>query len=116
MVTVDSRSGHVFTAEPDYLRIKVTDSQGEVIKNISLKARPWSVVADKQGRIWVAYGNYNFMQAFSAASGQFLGDVLVENPDEDLTYLDAKALCLASDGSLVVADKYSVWVYRLPPE
>ncbi len=116
MVAVDTRSGHVFTAEPDYLRIKVTDSQGDLISNIALKARPCSVVADKQGRIWVAYGNYNFMQVFSAANGQFLGDVIVENQDEDLTYLDAKSLCLAPDGLLVVADKYSVWVYRLPPE
>ena len=108
-------NGRTYQEESDYLRLKVIDSKGVFMYRLQLKEKPWTIALDKQDRVYVGYGNYNFIQVFSGATGQFLGDLTVEKPDVNRTYLDAKYLCVTPEGYLVVAGSYNVWVYRLPP-
>jgi hypothetical protein len=110
---LDPQNKRSYIADTEFSRIKVMDENGNLSKFIALKDRPWALTLDAAGRLFVGYGNYDFIQVFSAANGNFLGDLKVENPDPDSTYLDARALCVTEDGLLVAADRHSVWIYQL---
>jgi len=113
--TIDPESGHVFYADWPNHQIHIQSPKGQKIRNIYLKDSPCAIALDKHGQLFVGFGDRFFIQVFKAETGQFLGDLTIDNPDVDMTYLNAKSISFGKDGLLVVSDRYSVWIYQLAP-
>lgn len=109
---LDPQTNHFYVADYANWRINVTDTANKELSHIALKAKPKAVALDGIGRLFVGYADHNFVQVFSTKGG-FLGDLEVQNPDTDMTYLDVRSLFITEDGLLVAGDKFSVWVYQI---
>lgn len=111
----DPKTHRRYSADYGGRRVTVVDGDGKLLKNIALKDHPTALALDPFGRLFVGYSDHSFVQVFSANSGGFLGDLAVENPGDDYSYFNAAFLLTTDDGYLMTGDRYSVWVYRLPP-
>jgi sugar lactone lactonase YvrE len=99
-------AGNFYVPDYDNMRVKYMDGSGKTLKVIKLPGRPVNAAVDKQGNLFVASPQGNFIKVYGPQAGSYEGDL------KDTKGIDnfggVQGLAFAADGTLLLAENNGI--------